>query len=103
MIIATVQELPGKSFRYLGLVKGSVVKTKHFGKDIWADFKKIVGGEIKGYTKMLQEARDIATNRMIDEAKSLGANAILGVRYESASIMDAAAEILAYGTAVFIE
>jgi len=100
MLIVSVNEIPGKSYEVIGLVKGSVVQSKHVGRDIMAGLKTIVGGEIRGYTEMLMEARDLATNRMIEEARGLGANAILGVRYESASIMQNAAEVLAYGTAV---
>jgi len=103
MIIATVNELPGTPHKVLGLVKGSVVQSKHVGRDIAASFKTIVGGEIRGYTEMLTDARQIATNRMIDEAKTLGANAIIGVRYESSNIMANAAEVLAYGTAIKFE
>ncbi|MCL2564483.1 MAG: heavy metal-binding domain-containing protein [Defluviitaleaceae bacterium] len=100
MLIVSVNEIPGKSYEVIGLVKGSVVQSKHVGRDIMAGLKTIVGGEIRGYTEMLMEARDLATKRMIEEARVLGANAILGVRYESASIMQNAAEVLAYGTAV---
>jgi len=100
MLIASVDEIPGRPYEVIGLVKGSVVQSKHVGRDIMAGLKTIVGGEIRGYTEMLMEARELATNRMVDEARSLGANAILGVRYESASIMQNAAEVLAYGTAV---
>jgi len=100
MLIVTVTEIPGKSHEVLGLVKGSVVQSKHLGRDIAAGFKTIVGGEIRGYTEMLVEARQVATDRMIEEAKNLGANGIICVRYESSSIMQNAAEVLAYGTAV---
>jgi uncharacterized protein YbjQ (UPF0145 family) len=100
MIIATITEIPGREHKVLGLVKGSIVQSKHIGRDIMAGFKTIVGGEIKGYTEMLSEARQTATDRMIEEARKLGADAILGVRFESASIMQNAAELLAYGTAV---
>jgi len=100
MIIMTVNEIPGRTHEVLGLVKGSVVQSKHVGRDIAAGLKTIVGGEIRGYTEMLAEARQTATDRMIEEAKNLRANAIIGVRYESSSIMQNAAEVLAYGTAV---
>ena len=103
MILATVNELPGKSFKYLGLVKGSVVHTKHIGRDIMAGFKSVIGGEIKAYTDILREARVVATNRMVEEAKELGANAVLGVRYECGSIMNTAVELIVYGTAVSLE
>jgi uncharacterized protein YbjQ (UPF0145 family) len=100
MIIATLTEIPGREHKVLGLVKGSVVQSKHIGRDIMAGLKTIVGGEIKGYTEMLSEARNVATDRMIEEAKKLGADAIIGVRFESSSIKQNAAELLAYGTAV---
>ncbi|MCL2056152.1 MAG: YbjQ family protein [Oscillospiraceae bacterium] len=100
MIIVNIGELPGKSYEVIGIVKGSVVKSKHLGKDIMAGFKTIIGGEIKSYSDMLAEARTIATDRMVQEASGLGADAVLGVRYESSSIMQNAAEVLAYGTAV---
>ena len=102
MNIVSVSEIPGKRLEMLGLVKGSVVQTKHLGKDIVAGFKSIVGGEIKQYSEMLTEARRIATERMVAEAKELGADAIVCVRYETASIMDSAAEVMVYGTAVKI-
>ena len=100
MILVNISEIPGKKFEVLGLVKGSVVQSKHMGKDILAGFKTLVGGEIGDYTEMLTEARQIATKRMVDEAEKLGANAILKVTYASASIMQGAAEVMAYGTAV---
>ena len=100
MIIASVYEIPGKPYQVIGMVKGSIVQSKHVGRDLVAGFKSIVGGEIWAYTEMLSEARQIATDRMIDEAKKLGADAVVGVRYESSSIMQNAAEVLAYGTAV---
>jgi uncharacterized protein YbjQ (UPF0145 family) len=100
MIIVTVDTLPGKSLEALGIVKGSVVQSKHIGKDIMAGFKTLVGGEIKGYTEMLEEARTIATNRMLEEAQKIGADAVVALRYSSAAVMDGAAEVMAYGTAV---
>ena len=100
MIIATVNEIPERTHEVLGMVKGSVVQSKHIGRDFAASIKTIFGGEIKGYTEMLIEAREIATERMINEARKLRADAILAVRYESASIMQNSAEVLAYGTAV---
>lgn len=84
----------------LGIVKGEVVQSKHIGRDLLAGLKTIVGGEITGYTEMIREARKIATDRMIEEATKLGADAIIGVRYSSSSVMDGASEIVAYGTAV---
>ena len=100
MIIASVNEIPGKTYEVIGMVKGSIVQSKHVGRDIVAGFKSIVGGEIWAYTEMLSEARQIATDRMIEEARKIGATAIVGVRYESSSIMQNAAEVLDYGTAV---
>ncbi len=100
MILLTIEHIPGKDYEPLGLVKGSVVQSKHFGKDFMASMKTIVGGEITGYTEMLQEARQIATKRMVDEAEAMGADAIVMVRYTSASITQGAAEVTAYGTAV---
>ncbi|MGQ9463086.1 MAG: YbjQ family protein [Candidatus Fervidibacter sp.] len=104
MVVLTLPEVPGhRIVRVLGIVKGSTVRAKHLGKDILAGLRQIVGGEIKEYTEMLAEARAEAERRMINEAEKLGANAIVNVRYTTSSIMANAAEILAYGTAVWIE
>ena len=84
----------------LELVKGSTIQTKNIGKDITQSFKNIVGGELKSYTKMMNEARDIATGRMIEAAEALGADAIVNIRYATSGIMQGAAEVMAYGTAV---
>ena len=100
MILLTIEYVPGREIEALGLVKGTVVQSKNFGKDFMAGMKTIVGGEIRGYTEMLIEARQIATKRMVDEAESLGADAVVGLRYGSASVMQGAAEVIAYGTAV---
>jgi uncharacterized protein YbjQ (UPF0145 family) len=101
MLLTTTEVLPDKEIsETLGLVQGQVVKAKHIGKDFMAGFKNIVGGEVKGYTEMLSETRKIATDRMIEEAKKLGADAIVGVRYGSSDVMEGASEMLAYGTAV---
>lgn len=101
MLLITTDVLQDKEVsQTLGLVQGQVVKAKHIGKDIMAGFKNIVGGEVKGYTEMLSEARQIATDRMVEEAKKLGADAIIGVRYGSSEAMEGATEMLAYGTAV---
>lgn len=100
MIITTTENILGKSLEPLGLVKGSTVQSKHIGKDFMAGLKNVVGGEVKGYTEMLNESRKIATDRMIAEATSMGADAVVMVRYASAGIMDGTAEVLAYGTAV---
>jgi len=100
MTMTTIDAIPGKTFEAIGIVKGSVVRSKHIGRDIMASLKTIVGGEITGYTEMLNEARGIATARMQDEARALGADAVVCVRYESAAVLSGAAEIVAYGTAV---
>ena len=100
MILVNIEYIPGREIEALGLVKGTVVQSKNFGKDFMAGMKGLVGGEIRGYTEMLTEARQIATGRMVKEAESLGADAVVGLRYGSASIMQGAAEVIAYGTAV---
>ena len=100
MILLTIEYVPGREIEALGLVKGTVVQSKNFGKDFMAGMKTIVGGEIRGYTQILIEARQIATKRMVDEAEALGADAVVGLRYGSASVMQGAAEVIAYGTAV---
>ncbi|ASS41416.1 hypothetical protein AXF21_05700 [Eubacterium minutum ATCC 700079] len=100
MKLINLNYIPGQDFDVLGLVKGNTVQSKNIGKDIGAGFKTIIGGEISGYTEMLREARQIATQRMIDEAEGLGADAVINVRFASSSIMQSAAEIIAYGTAV---
>lgn len=100
MKLINIDYIPGQEFDVLGMVKGNVVQSKNLGKDIGAGFKTLVGGELKGYTEMLQEARQIATKRMVDEAESLGADAVIGVRFASSAIMQGAAEVIAYGTAV---
>ena len=103
MQLLNIDYIPGKEIEALGLVKGSVVQSKHLGKDFMAGMKTLVGGEITGYTQMLDEARKIATKRMVDEAVALRADAILNIRYTSASVMQGAAEVTAYGTAVRIK
>lgn len=95
--------IPGAEVEALGLVEGSVVQSKHIGRDFMAGLKTIVGGEIEGYTEMLSEARAIATKRMAQRAEALGADAVVNVRYSSSAIMEGAAEVLAYGTAVRIK
>ena len=100
MKLVSIESIPGQNFEVLGVVKGTVVQSKNFGKDFMAGMKTLVGGEISSYTEMLVEARQIATKRMVDEAEQLGADAIVGVRYASSSVMQGAAEVLAYGTAV---
>ncbi len=100
MKLLSIEHIPGQEFEALGMVKGAIVQTKHFGKDFMAGMKTLVGGEIVGYTEMLNEARQIAVKRMVDEAMELGADAVIGVRYGSAQMMQGAAEVIAYGTAV---
>ena len=100
MLLLNIDYIPGKEIEAIGIVKGSVVNSKHFGKDFMAGMKTLVGGEIEGYTEMLDQARQIATKRMVDEAEAMGADAILNIRYSSASMMQSAAEVTAYGTAV---
>ena len=100
MLLLNIDYVPGKEVEPLGLVKGTVVQSKNVGKDFMAGMKTLVGGEITGYTEMLVEARQIATKRMVDEATALGADAVVGMRYASSAVMQGAAEVIAYGTAV---
>ena len=100
MMLTTIDVVPGKQYEVLGLVKGNMVQTKNFGKDIGSGLKSLVGGELKAYSDMMNEARATATKRMVAEAEALGADAIVCVRYTSASVMAGAAEILVFGTAV---
>ena len=100
MLLVNIHSIPGKEFEALGMVKGCVVQSKNFGKDFMAGMKTLVGGEITSYTEMLIEARQIATKRMVDEARALGAGAVVGVTYGSSAVMQGAAEVIAYGTAV---
>lgn len=100
MKLLSIETIPGTEYEALGMVKGTVVQSKNFGKDFMAAMKTLVGGEIVGYTEMLNEARQIAVKRMVDEAKELGADAVVGVRYGSSQVMSGAAEVIAYGTAV---
>ena len=100
MLITTCDVIPGRQIEALGLVRGNVVTSKHIGRDIMAGFKNIAGGEIKSYTDMMNEGRNIAEQRMIAEAQQLGANAIICARYASASVLEGTQEMLAYGTAV---
>jgi uncharacterized protein YbjQ (UPF0145 family) len=104
MIIVTTESIPGMEIKEcLGLVKGSTVQSKHIGNDIMAGLKTIIGGEIKEYTDMLNEAREKAIRRMEEEAESLGANAIVAMRVATSSVMQGASEIIAYGTAVALD
>ena len=101
MLLSTISTVPGREIaEHLGLVTGSVVSSKHFGKDFMAGMKTLVGGEIKGYTEMLEDARKIALERLQAQAAALGADAIVGVRLTSSAVMAGAAEVTAYGTAV---
>lgn len=100
MLLLNIEYIPGKKIQALGIAKGSVVQSKNFGKDFMAGMKTLVGGEIESYTEMLNEARQIATKRMVDNAEGMGADAVIGVRYASSSVMQGAAEVTAYGTAV---
>ena len=100
MLLLNIDHIPGKKVEALGLVKGTVVQSKNFGKDFMAGMKTLVGGEIESYTELLNQARQIATKRMVDAAEALGADAVVGLRYASASVMQGAAEVIAYGTAV---
>ncbi len=104
MILVTTEAIPERKIKKtLGLVRGSCVKAKHIGRDIGALLKNIVGGELKGYEELLDEARETALERLAKEAEKLGANAVVGIRFASSSIMQGASEILAYGTAVIVE
>ena len=102
MKLLSIDHVPGQQIEALGMVKGAVVQTKHFGKDFMAGLKTLVGGEIVKYNEMMANARELATQRMIAQAEAMGADAIVGVRYASAAIMQGAAEVMAYGTAVKI-
>ena len=102
MLVSNIDYIPGKKIEVLGLAVGSMVQSKHFGKDFMAGMKNLVGGELKAYSEMLDEARQTATQRMMNTAKSMGADAILNVRYTSSAVVQGAAEVTAYGTAVRI-
>ena len=104
VILSSIDSVPGRRMAaLLGLVQGSTVRTKHLGRDIAASFKNMVGGELRGYTELLQDARAEATARMVAEAESLGADAVVKVRFSTSSIAGGAAELFAYGTAVTLE
>lgn len=100
MKLLSIEYIPGQEIEALGMVKGTVVQTKNIGRDFMAGMKTLVGGEIVGYAEMLNEARQIAVKRMVDEARELGADAVIGVKYGSSQVMSGAAEVIAYGTAV---
>ena len=104
IIVSNIEVIPGRRIAsHLGMVQGSTVRAKHAGRDLMAGLKNIVGGELKGYTELMQEARQEATERMVQQARSIGANAVLNVRFATTSVTLGAAEILAYGTAVVLE
>jgi uncharacterized protein YbjQ (UPF0145 family) len=100
MLIVNTDYITGKELEMLGLVKGSTIQTKNIGRDITQSLKTIVGGELGAYTQMMNEARQLATDRMVEDAKFLGADAIVNVRYATSAVMQGAAEVMAYGTAV---
>ena len=100
MILVNTDYISGKNLEMLGLVKGSTIQSKHIGKDISQAFKTLVGGELKAYNEMMSEARNLATQRMVAEAEALGADAVVNIRYASSAVMQGAAEVIAYGTAV---
>lgn len=104
ILLTNIDTVPGKSIvEHFGLVQGTTIRAKHIGTDTLAGLKNIVGGELKGYTKLLRESREEATSRMIEQAQQLGANAIINVRFATSSVAKGAAELFAYGTAVRIE
>lgn len=104
MLVVTTNDVANKKIiNVKGLVQGSTVQSKHIGRDIGASFKTLIGGEIKGYSELMIEAREIAMKRMIEQAEQLGANTIVGMRYQTSEIMGGASEVIVYGTAVIIE
>jgi uncharacterized protein YbjQ (UPF0145 family) len=104
LILTTLEGVPGKAIiEHYGLVQGSTIRAKHIGKDIMAGFKNIVGGELKGYTELLQEARKESVERMVSQAEQLGANAVVNIRFATSSVAPGAAELYAYGTAVKVQ
>ena len=104
MVITNIETVPGKTvMEHFGLVSGSTIRAKHIGRDFMAGLRNLVGGELKGYTQLLQESRQQAMDRMIEEARLMGANAIVNVRFSTSSVAQGAAELYAYGTAVRVE
>jgi uncharacterized protein YbjQ (UPF0145 family) len=104
MLLATTDTICGKTIsKHLGMVRGNTIRARHLGRDIMAKLRNVVGGEISDYTKLMGESREQAIDRMVEEAKDLGANAIVGIKFSTAEVMDSAAEILVYGTAVVVE
>ena len=100
MLIVTIDHIPGKEFEVLGVARGSTVQSRNLGRDIMAGFRTLVGGEVRDYAEMLAEARQIATGRMVKNAEEMGADAVVGMRYASSSVMQGAADGISYGTAV---
>ncbi len=104
MILSNTEDVPGRQIvEFYGVVTGSTVRAKHIGRDIMASLKNIVGGELKGYTELLQDARQEAMDRMVEQARSVGANAVINIRFATSSVAQGAAELFAYGTAVWVE
>lgn len=104
MLVSNIEFIPGQKIsQHLGMVQGNTVRAKHVGRDLMAGLKNIFGGELAGYTELLQESREEATQRMVDQAKAIGANAVINVRYSTSSVTAGAAELFAYGTAVVLE
>jgi len=104
MILSNVETIPGKTIvEFYGVVSGNTVRAKHLGKDILAGFKNLVGGELRAYTELLQESREEAQGRMVEQAKAMGANAVVNVRFATSSVAQGAAELFAYGTAVKVQ
>lgn len=100
MLLTTTEIIPGKSYEILGIVKGNMIQTRNIGRDIGQGLKSMVGGELSTYTEMMNESRAVATKRMVEEAEKLGADAVVMMRYSTSTVMQGAAEIIAYGTAV---
>ena len=104
VIISNTENIPGRRIvEFYGIVTGNTVRAKHVGRDIMASLKNIVGGELKGYTELLNDSRTEATERMVEQAQSMGANAVVNIRFATSSIAQGAAELFAYGTAVRVE
>jgi uncharacterized protein YbjQ (UPF0145 family) len=104
LMLSNIEEIPGKRIvEFYGVVTGNTVRAKHVGRDLMAGLKNLVGGELKGYTELLQDSREEATARMVEQASAMGANAVVNVRYATSSVAQGAAELFAYGTAVRVE
>jgi uncharacterized protein YbjQ (UPF0145 family) len=104
VLVSNIEIIPGKRIaKHLGLVQGNTVRTKHVGRDLMAGLKNIFGGELKGYTELLNDAREEAIQRMTQQAEAMGANAVINVRFSTSSVAAGAAELFAYGTAVILE